>query len=149
MQEIKVGAKTKQRVFQIERFLLGTISNSLLLEKLLLEFKIKLKLEMGCLNFNFCLIDGRVKAIKIQFNLHCFCLVLYQITLNQAFRFIAQNTNNLIKEMFKEPIAPDNKVKLYKVYLSDLMLQVVLSNALYFNGSWEYEFLFEPPDLGN
>jgi len=52
-------------------------------------------------------------------------------TMRRMNGFIAQNTNNLIKEMFKEPIAPDNKV--------------VLSNALYFNGSWEYEFLFEPP----
>ena len=29
------------------------------------------------------------------------------------------------------------------------MFQIVLSNALYFNGSWEYEFLFEPPYSGN
>ena len=47
--------------------------------------------------------------------------------------FIAQNTNNLIRNMFKEPLSVDTKV--------------VLSNALYFNGSWEYEFLFDPPDF--
>ena len=35
--------------------------------------------------------------------------------------------------MFKEPLSLDTKV--------------VLSNALYFNGSWEYEFLFDPPDF--
>ena len=33
--------------------------------------------------------------------------------------------------MFKEPVAADSKV--------------VLSNALYFKASWEYEFLFDPP----
>ena len=35
--------------------------------------------------------------------------------------------------MFKQPLSLDTKV--------------VISNALYFNGSWEYEFLFEPPDF--
>jgi len=33
--------------------------------------------------------------------------------------------------MFKEPISSDSKI--------------VISNALYFNASWEYEFLFNPP----
>ena len=28
------------------------------------------------------------------------------------------------------------------------LFKVVLSNALYFNGSWEYEFLFDPPYSG-
>ena len=54
-------------------------------------------------------------------------------TLRRVNGFIAQNTNNLIKNMFKEPLAVDTKV--------------VLSNALYFNGSWEYEFQFDPPDF--
>ena len=52
-------------------------------------------------------------------------------TLRRVNGFIAQNTNNLIKDMFKQPLAVDTKV--------------VLSNALYFNGSWEYEFQFDPP----
>jgi len=47
--------------------------------------------------------------------------------------FVAKNTNNLIKEMFKEPVSADSKI--------------VLSNALYFNASWEYEFLFDPPQF--
>merc|ERR1711970_604350 len=46
-------------------------------------------------------------------------------------RFISSRTNNLIRNMFTEPVAADSKV--------------VMSNALYFNGSWEYEFLFDPP----
>ena len=89
---------------------------------LLFEKLFSTLVEIGHPYFYVCNIDGRVQAIKFQFSLHCFCLELYQITLNQAFRFIAQNTNNLIKEMFKEPIAPDNKVKFYKVHLSDLTL---------------------------
>ena len=48
-------------------------------------------------------------------------------------RFIAKNTNNLIKDMFKEPVSSTSKL--------------VLSNALYFNASWEYEFLFDPPQF--
>jgi len=52
-------------------------------------------------------------------------------TLMRMNRYIAQNTNNLIRDMFKNPLHPETKV--------------VVSNALYFNGSWEYEFLFEPP----
>jgi len=52
-------------------------------------------------------------------------------TLRRMNGFIAKNTNNLIKDMFQQPVSADNKV--------------VLSNALYFNGSWEYEFLFDPP----
>merc|ERR1719244_1936951 len=47
--------------------------------------------------------------------------------------FIAKNTNNLIRDMFKEPVASTSKL--------------VLSNALYFNASWEYEFLFDPPQF--
>ena len=35
--------------------------------------------------------------------------------------------------MFKSPISTDAKV--------------VVSNCLYFNGNWEYEFIFEPPDF--
>ena len=54
-------------------------------------------------------------------------------TLRRVNGYIAQNTNNLIRNMFKEPLALDTKV--------------VLSNALYFNGSWEYEFFFDPPDF--
>lgn len=54
-------------------------------------------------------------------------------TLRRVNGFIAQNTNNLIKNMFKQPLSVDTKM--------------VLSNALYFNGSWEYEFQFDPPDL--
>lgn len=54
-------------------------------------------------------------------------------TLKRMNGFIAKNTNNLIKNMFKEPVSADSKL--------------VLSNALYFNASWEYEFLFDPPDL--
>ena len=33
--------------------------------------------------------------------------------------------------MFTEPLPADSKL--------------VVSNALYFNGSWEYEFLYDPP----
>jgi len=51
-------------------------------------------------------------------------------TLRRMNRFIAQNTNNMIEEMFTQPVSPGTKV--------------VVSNCLYFNGSWEYEFLFEP-----
>ena len=54
-------------------------------------------------------------------------------TLRRVNGFIAQNTNNLIKNMFKQPLSVDTKM--------------VLSNALYFNGSWEYEFQFDPPDF--
>merc|ERR1711981_951236 len=54
-------------------------------------------------------------------------------TLRRVNGYIAQNTNNLIRDMFKQPLSLDTKV--------------VLSNALYFNGSWEYEFLFQPPDF--
>eukprot|EP00091_Calanus_sinicus_P017135 TRINITY_DN36974_c0_g1_i1.p1 TRINITY_DN36974_c0_g1~~TRINITY_DN36974_c0_g1_i1.p1 ORF type:complete len:171 (+),score=52.95 TRINITY_DN36974_c0_g1_i1:69-581(+) len=49
-------------------------------------------------------------------------------TLRRMNGFISKNTNNLIKDMFKEPVSADSKI--------------VLSNALYFNASWEYEFLF-------
>jgi len=54
-------------------------------------------------------------------------------TLRRMNGFIAKNTNNLIKDMFKEPVSADTKI--------------VLSNALYFNASWEYEFLFDPPEF--
>lgn len=54
-------------------------------------------------------------------------------TLRRMNGFIAKNTNNLIKDMFKEPVSADSKI--------------VLSNALYFNASWEYEFLFDPPQF--
>ena len=37
----------------------------------------------------------------------------------------------MIQEMFTLPVSPQTKV--------------VVSNCLYFNGSWEYEFLFDPP----
>ena len=61
--------------------------------------------------------------------------------------------NNLIKDMFQQPVSPDNKVnKGLKDFLSEITrrceMKVVLSNALYFNGSWEYEFLFDPPYSG-
>lgn len=46
--------------------------------------------------------------------------------------FVAQKTNNLIQNMFTEPVPPQSKL--------------VISNALYFNGSWEYQFLFSPPE---
>jgi len=50
-------------------------------------------------------------------------------------RFISSKTNGLIENMFTEPVAEDSKL--------------VLSNALYFKGTWEYEFLFAPPyDVG-
>merc|ERR1712123_311923 len=51
--------------------------------------------------------------------------------------FIATNTNNMIREMFTVPVSPETKV--------------VVSNCLYFNGTWEYEFLFDqfdPPNFG-
>jgi len=54
-------------------------------------------------------------------------------TLRRMNGFIAKNTNNLIKDMFKEPVSSTSKL--------------VLSNALYFNASWEYEFLFDPPQF--
>jgi len=54
-----------------------------------------------------------------------------QTTMRLMNRFISSRTNNLIRNMFTEPAAADSKV--------------VMSNALYFNGSWEYEFLFDPP----
>eukprot|EP00092_Neocalanus_flemingeri_P064060 GFUD01077632.1.p1 GENE.GFUD01077632.1~~GFUD01077632.1.p1 ORF type:complete len:532 (-),score=119.38 GFUD01077632.1:340-1935(-) len=54
-------------------------------------------------------------------------------TLRRMNGFISKNTNNLIKNMFKEPVSADSKI--------------VLSNALYFNASWEYEFLFDPPQF--
>jgi len=44
-------------------------------------------------------------------------------------RFVSSKTNNLIKNMFKHSVAPDTKI--------------VASNCLYFNGTWEYEFLME------
>ena len=70
-------------------------------------------------------------------------------TLRRMNGFIAKNTNNLIKDMFKQPVSPDNKVR---DFLSEITrrceMKVVLSNALYFNGSWEYEFLFDPPYSG-
>jgi len=46
-------------------------------------------------------------------------------------RFIASQTNGMIKNMFTEPVPQDSKL--------------VITNALYFNGTWEYEFLFSPP----
>lgn len=46
--------------------------------------------------------------------------------------FVAQRTNNLIQNMFTQPVPADSRL--------------VLSNALYFNGSWEYKFLFSPPE---
>merc|ERR1719483_1880230 len=45
-------------------------------------------------------------------------------------RFVSSRTNNLIKNMFTTPVASDTKV--------------VVSNCLYFNGTWEYEFMMEP-----
>ena len=74
-------------------------------------------------------------------------------TLRRMNGFIAKNTNNLIKDMFQQPVSPDNKVnKGLKDFLSEITrrceMKVVLSNALYFNGSWEYEFLFDPPYSG-
>jgi len=44
-------------------------------------------------------------------------------------RFVSSKTNNLIRNMFQHSVAPDTKV--------------VASNCLYFNGTWEYEFLME------
>ena len=41
------------------------------------------------------------------------------------------NTNNMIQNMLTVPVSPETKV--------------VVSNCLYFNGTWEYEFLFDPP----
>lgn len=52
-------------------------------------------------------------------------------TLRRMNGFIATNTNNMIQEMFTLPVSPQTKV--------------VVSNCLYFNGNWEYEFLFDPP----
>eukprot|EP00092_Neocalanus_flemingeri_P102983 GFUD01131729.1.p1 GENE.GFUD01131729.1~~GFUD01131729.1.p1 ORF type:complete len:527 (+),score=142.23 GFUD01131729.1:57-1637(+) len=52
-------------------------------------------------------------------------------TLRRMNGFISTNTNNMIREMFTVPVSPETKV--------------VVSNCLYFNGSWEYEFLFDPP----
>lgn len=48
-------------------------------------------------------------------------------------RFISSKTKNVIQNMFTEPLPETSKF--------------VLCNALYFNGSWEYEFLFDPPDF--
>jgi len=58
-------------------------------------------------------------------------------TLRRMNGFIATNTNNMIQEMFTVPVSPETKV--------------VVSNCLYFNGTWEYEFLFDqfdPPNFG-
>eukprot|EP00091_Calanus_sinicus_P023914 TRINITY_DN8321_c0_g1_i4.p1 TRINITY_DN8321_c0_g1~~TRINITY_DN8321_c0_g1_i4.p1 ORF type:complete len:474 (-),score=124.60 TRINITY_DN8321_c0_g1_i4:74-1495(-) len=52
-------------------------------------------------------------------------------TLRRMNGFIASNTNNMIRDMFTTPVSPQTKV--------------VVSNCLYFNGNWEYEFLFDPP----
>jgi len=51
-------------------------------------------------------------------------------TLRRMNRFVASNTNQMIQNMFAQPVSPGTKA--------------VVSNCLYFNGSWEYEFLFEP-----
>merc|ERR1719427_141064 len=48
-------------------------------------------------------------------------------------RFISEKTKGVINNMFTEPLPDTSKI--------------VLTNALYFNGSWEYEFLFDPPDF--
>lgn len=55
-------------------------------------------------------------------------------TLRRMNRFVASKTNNMIADMFSQPPAPGTKA--------------VVSNCLYFNGSWEYEFLFEPGMVG-
>jgi len=52
-------------------------------------------------------------------------------TLRRMNGFVAINTNNMIQNMFTVPVHPETKV--------------VVSNCLYFNGTWEYEFLFDPP----
>jgi len=54
-------------------------------------------------------------------------------TLRRMNGFVAMNTNNVIDNMFTVPVSPQTKV--------------VVSNCLYFNGTWEYEFVFEPPDF--
>ena len=58
---------------------------------------------------------------------------MFLSTLLPFFRFIASNTNNMIRDMFTTPVSPSTKV--------------VVSNCLYFKGLWEYEFLFDPPDF--
>merc|ERR1712002_147711 len=51
-------------------------------------------------------------------------------TLRRMNGFVASNTRNMIRNMFTQPI--------------DAGTKAVISNCIYFNGSWEYEFLFEP-----
>merc|ERR1712172_432607 len=47
---------------------------------------------------------------------------------------LRRKTKGLIPRMLERPVAPTSKA--------------VVSNCLYFNGTWEYEFLFEPDEEG-
>jgi len=49
-------------------------------------------------------------------------------------RFVARKTKGLIPKMLDRPVAPTSKA--------------VVSNCLYFNGTWEYEFIYEPDEEG-
>lgn len=48
-------------------------------------------------------------------------------------RFVESKTQGLIKKIFDSPVPAETKL--------------VLSNTLYFNGSWEYQFLYDPPEF--
>jgi len=49
-------------------------------------------------------------------------------------RFVSRKTKGLIPRMLERPVAPTSKA--------------VVSNCLYFNGTWEYEFIYEPDENG-
>merc|ERR550519_2040845 len=49
-------------------------------------------------------------------------------------RFVARKTKGLIPKMLERPVAPTSKA--------------VVANCLYFNGTWEYEFIYEPDEEG-